>query len=145
MRPGLWRSLSALVSLTAFAVVVAGSAQWDPCPMHGIAPHTPIAADQHRAGHDMPAAATHDHRDSSESHHAGHQCTCPGCCFGSNSIGLRTDTLVAPAATHVTETARIDFPAATIPLLRSPQLALPFAHAPPALGVTPQRAAQSTT
>jgi hypothetical protein len=144
MRHGVWRSLSALVSGTAFAVAVAGPVQWDPCPTHGAGVHAQAAAMQMPAGEEMPAAATHD-GDSSGSHHAGHQCTCPGGCCGSTAVGLRTNAMVAPLAMLIEVPRRVAQPADAADLASSPQLVLPFAHAPPAFGVTPQHAAHVET
>jgi hypothetical protein len=57
MRHGFWRSLSAVVSGTAFVVAVAGPVQWDPCPTHGAGPHVQGAAMQMPTGAEMPADA----------------------------------------------------------------------------------------
>src|ERR1019366_3054366 len=57
MRHDVWRSLSALVSGTAFAAAVAGPVQWDPCPTHGAGVHVQAAAMQMPAGDAMPADA----------------------------------------------------------------------------------------
>ena len=144
MRHGFWRSLSALVSGTAFAVAVAGPVQWDPCPTHGAGMHVQATAMQMPAGDAMPAAAPHG-GDSSGSHHAGHQCTCPGGCCGSTAVGLRTSGMVAPLAMLVEGPSRVAQPADAADVASSPQLVLPFAHAPPAFGVTPQHAAHIET
>jgi hypothetical protein len=144
MRHGVWRSLSALVSGTAFAVAVAGPVQWDPCPTHGAGPHVQGAAMQMPTGAEMPAAATHD-GDSSGSHHAGHQCTCPGGCCGSTAVGLRTSGMVAPLAMLVEVPSRVAQPADAVDLASSHQVVLPFAHAPPAFRLTPQHAAHVET
>jgi hypothetical protein len=145
MQHGLWRSLSALVSGTAFAVTVAGPVQWDPCPMHGVHAAVESTASQMPAGHEMHGAATHDHGGTNDSHQAGHQCTCPGGCASGTPVGLRAPVVRAPAPVHIDVSSRIARPADVARLASSPQIALPFAHAPPALRVTPQHAAHSLT
>jgi hypothetical protein len=144
MRPGLLRSLSAFLGVAAFAVTAAGPAQWDPCPMHGIAPHAPAAAMHMPAGHEAAPASSHP-ADVPGRHGAGHQCTCPGGCFGSNPVGIRSGALRAPVATYAMAAASRATAAGTIARAQSPQLALPPAMAPPAPGLTPQRAAHITT
>lgn len=136
MRHGLWRSLSALVSGTAFAVTVAGPVQWDPCPMHGVHAAVESAAAAMPADHAMHGAAGHDHGSTEDSHQAGHQCTCPGGCTSTTPVGLRAPTVYAPAPVHIDVASRLAPPADAAEIAPSPQLALPFAHAPPAFRVT---------
>jgi hypothetical protein len=153
MRHGLWRTLSALVSGTAFAVTVAGPVQWDPCPMHGAAVHAlaqeapPSPAMEMAAGEEMPAGTVHVHAPHSapDSHHAGHQCTCPGGCCTTAPVGLGAPPQRAPLALLVEVPTRVSQPAAAIEFASSPQLALPFAHAPPSVRVTLNNAAHSLT
>ncbi len=152
MRHGLWRTLSALVSGTAFAVTVAGPVQWDPCPMHGASVHaeTPppaaIAAMPMAAGETMPVAVhAHATHGAPESNHAAHQCTCPGGCCSSTPVGLSAPSLSAPLALHVDVPSRVAEPADAIDRAPNPQIALPFSHAPPASGLTLQSAAHSLT
>jgi hypothetical protein len=153
MRHGLWRTLSALVSGTAFAVTIAGPVQWDPCPMHGAAVHAPVqeappaATMAMAAGEEMPAAAVHAHttHDAPDSQHAGHQCTCPGGCCSSSLVGLGALPQRASLALHVEAPARVPQPTDAVELASSPQLALPFAHAPPSVRVTLHNAAHSLT
>jgi hypothetical protein len=153
MRHGLWRTLSALVSGTAFAVTIAGPVQWDPCPMHGAA----VSAPAHEAppaatmamapGEEMPAAAVHAHTTHSapDSHHAGHQCTCPGGCCSSSLVGLGAPAQRAALALQVEAPARVPQPTDAVEFASSPQIALPFAHAPPSVRVTLLHAAHSLT
>src|ERR1019366_5971394 len=108
-------------SVTAFAVAVAGPVQWDPCPMHGAGVHVQAAAMQMPAGEEMPAAAPHG-GDSSGSHHAGHQCTCPGGSYGSTAVGLRTSAMVAPLAMLIEVPPRVAQPADAVDLASSLQV-----------------------
>jgi hypothetical protein len=153
MRHGLWRTLSALVGGTAFAVTIAGPVQWDPCPMHGAAVYAPVheappaATMAMAAGEEMPAGAVHAHttHNAPDSHHAGHQCTCPGGCCSSSLVGLGAPVPRASLALQVEVPARVPEPTDTVEVASSPQLALPFAHAPPSVPVTLHHAAHSLT
>ena len=153
MRRGFLRSLSAFLGGTAFAVSVAGPAQWCPCPEHGAQLPPPAAHMQVPAAHMQMPAAEHDAspagarsgHSAPDSHHTGHQCTCPGGCCGTSPVGLRAPSLGAPLALQVDVLARAAQPGDAIELESSPQLALPFANAPPALRVTPHSAAHSLT
>jgi hypothetical protein len=153
MRHGLRRSLAALVGGTAFAVSVAGPVQWDPCPTHGVgvlaqAEAPPAATMDMPAGEAMPPAL-HAHASHGshmpDSHHGAHQCTCAGCCCGSWPVALRTNPLRASLDALVASISRVDHPSDAVELASSPQLVLPFAHAPPAVRVTLQHAAISLT
>jgi hypothetical protein len=154
MRHGPWRTLSALVSGTAFAVTVAGPVQWDPCPMHGAAVHALVedappapAAMAMAAGGEMPATAVHAHatHGAPDSHHAGHQCTCPGGCCSTTPVGLGAPPQRARLGIDVEVPARLPQPTDAVEVASRPQLALPFAQAPPSIQVTPHHAAHSLT
>ena len=145
MHRGPWHSLLALLSGTAFAVAVAGPPQWCACPMHGADPHADaLAMQMAAAGHDMPASGSHA-GGTNDSHHAGHQCTCPGGCCASGPVALRTGALLAAPAMHVEAASRIDSPRDAIALAPSVQVALPYPNAPPSLRVPLQHAASVTT
>jgi hypothetical protein len=144
MRHGFLRSLSALLSGTAFAVTVAGPVQLDPCPEHGVGAVSAAAAMPMPAGDEMPtvqapAQGAHGH------HAAGHLCTCPGGCCGSSPVGLRIDAPASLVASVTLDAGAAAFPAATVADAASPQLRLALANAPPALRASSQGAAHHST
>jgi hypothetical protein len=138
---------------TAFAIAIAGPPEWCACPMHGAVLHAPAPqADLHAADMQMPAssldaalAGAHSGHNVPDSNHAGHKCTCPGGCCGTTPAGLLAHTLSTSLALHVSSPARVAHPTDAIEIAASPQLALPFANAPPEFGVTLQNAAHYTT
>jgi hypothetical protein len=154
MRSGLWRSLSGLLSATAFAVGVASPVQWCPCPMHGVA--LPAQSEHvHAANMAMPAgdaesapSASHADHDGAggnpASPHAAHQCTCPGGCCATAPVALLGHTL-AVLDLPIAPRSHVAAPTGTVELAESPQLALPFANAPPEFRGTLRSAAQHTT
>lgn len=156
MRSGLWRSLSGLLSATAFAVGVASPVQWCPCPMHGVvlpaqAEHAHTAANMRMPAADGGAAPSESHAGHGAtsggpgSPHAAHQCTCPGGCCATSPVALLGHTLRVALALPVVARGEIAAPTDTVERAESPQFALPFANAPPAFRITLRSAAQHTT
>ena len=155
MRRDLLRSLSAFIGGTAFAIAVAGPAQWCPCPEHGAQlptaaaqsqPDMPLDMQMPAAEHEAPPVAHgHSNHDAPASHHAGHQCTCPGGCCSSTPFGLRAPQVHAPVALQIAVASYITGPTDTVELASSPQVVLPPANAPPAFRVTHHNAANTLT
>ncbi len=153
MRRDFLRSLSAFIGGTAFAVAVAGPAQWCPCPEHGAQlpavaqaqSDMPLDMQMSPVEHDASVAHAHSGHDAPDSHHAGHQCTCPGGCCSSTPFALRAPQVRAPVALQIAVASCITEPTNTVELASRPQLTLPLANAPPALRVTPHNAAYTLT
>jgi hypothetical protein len=146
MRHGFLRSLSALLSGTAFAVTVAGPVQFDPCPEHGVGAVSASVA----AAMDMPAgeemAVVHAPADGAHGHHAaGHVCTCPGGCCSSSPLSLHVGNPASLAALVLLDGGASALPAAALTPSQSPQLRLALANAPPAARASSQGAAHHST
>jgi hypothetical protein len=120
--------------------------------MHGAAlpahmEHAHGAADMPMPATDgeAPSSASRGGHGDSSSPHAAHQCTCPGSCCATALVALLGHTLRVALSIPVAVRVEIAAPTDTVELVESPQLALPFANAPPAFRITLRSAAQQTT
>jgi len=111
------------------------------CPTHGATTQigTTHEADvDAMAGMPMAAPVASAHHDATapsggHSHHAGHQCTCPGDCCGTAAMALAERPIVALPVVPVAVAAQQPTPAVGAPRASATHLRLPLPLGPPAL------------
>jgi hypothetical protein len=141
MRRRRWHRIVAALIGGWTLVLSTSSVAMAACPTHGATTHgaTTHGATTHGASaHAVLMAAMPMHHDATapsggHSHHAGHQCTCPGDCCGTAAMALADRPIVALPVVPVAVAAQQPRPAVGAPRASATHHRLPRPLGPPAL------------